>query len=89
MKKTSVTWKILDFVASESVARERIMRDPDWTAELVRDVHGARGVGCFHAPQPFFISQIFRPYVVHASRLFEKSCTLEVLLFLSPAVNVF
>ena len=32
------------FVASKSAGRERILRDPDWTAELVRDVHGARGV---------------------------------------------
>ena len=45
--------------------------------------------GCFDARQPFIISQILRPYILTASRLFEKSCTPEVLLFLSPAVHVF
>ena len=44
VKKTSLLGKSF-FVASKSAGREGIMRDPDWTAELVRDVHGARGVG--------------------------------------------
>ena len=44
MKKTSLRGKSF-FVASKSAGRERLMRDPDWTAVLVRDVHGARGVG--------------------------------------------
>ena len=65
------------------------MPDPDWTAEFGRDVRGARGVDVSMHLSLFFIFQIFRPYVVHASRLFEKSCTRHVLLFLSPAVNVF
>ena len=44
VKKTSLRGKSF-FVASKSAGRERIMHDPDWTAEFVEDWHGARGVG--------------------------------------------
>ena len=55
MKKTSLRGKSF-LVASKSAGREQIMRDPDWTAEFVRDVHRARGVSVSCISAFFYLS---------------------------------